>query len=1063
MLNTLLLRSLRHYWRWHVGLALAVGVAAAVISGSLAVGDSVRATLARRAAERLGHVQSVVIGGDHFFTEKLAAAAPQSAGVIVVRGTVSTADGSQRVGGVNIVGVTDHFWQLALAPAAPALGEDAAAANPALARALGAAARDGLVVRMEKPSVLSKDAPLSGESDQTSTLRVTLAGTVGAAALGDFSLAANQTEPRNLFVPLARLQTALEQPGRVNLLVSRAASVQSELAAAWTLDDAGLALTKVDALNQWDLATTRVFLDPALERRLREVIPAAEGVLTYMVNEIRGSGPGVTPYSMATAAQAPFALGENEVALTQWTAEDIGAKAGDTISVAYYHMGRGRQLETRTAQLTVKDVLPMSAPSVRRDWTPPFPGIMDAPSCRDWRPGVDMDMTKIRKKDEDYWSEFKGTPKFFVSLPTGQKLWANRFGSVTGLRLPADAVTGADDLLAKLRPQLTLADLGLTAAQPAEAAKQAVDQSYDLGGLFLGMSFFLIVTALLLVGLMFLFNLESRAGQLGTLMAVGVPARRVRRWLVAEAGLVALLGSAVGLVGGVFYTQWVLGALSGEWSGAVGGLSFITAFKPATLAGAALGTAVLAAGTVWLAARRLLKRQPRELLAGAESRVARPSRWTALFRWWLAPVLLAAAAAVAWTGRGNPPAFFGAGSLLMLAGLAAIAALLRHWQRGSEATVLAAPWHLGLRNTTRRPGRSLAVAGLLAAGVFMISAMDAFQLDASRTASDRASGTGGFAFVGESSLPIYETVAKAADLEPDDLPGVSVVAARVRAGDEASCLNLQRPQNPRVLGLNGAELQHRGAFSFAAGAKDWSVLDAWDGSGPVPAVMDANYVRYTLKAALGDTLNVRDDRGGTAQLRIAALLDASVLQGSAVISETAFETLFPETGGYQFFLVDAPANQGAQTSKTLTRALENRGLALEPAADRLNAYNAVQNTYLRIFSALGGLGLILSTAGLGLLLARNVLERRAEFGVLQAVGLKKRALRHIVLGENAFLLLTGLAIGIVSALLAVWPVSRGASLPLGTLAAILVCGLLFCTLAAHLTLRGRLIEAIRSE
>jgi hypothetical protein len=384
---------------------------------------------------------------------------------------------------------------------------------------------------------------------------------------------------------------------------------------------------------------------------------------------------------------------------------------------------------------------------------------------------------------------------------------------------------------------------------------------------------------------------------------------------------------------------------------------------------------------------------------------------------------------------------------------------------------LTSPWQLGWRNTARKSGRSLAVAGLLAAGVFMISSMDAFQLDARRDQTQRAGGTGGFAFVGESTLPIYEALATpagqtAAGLEPEDVEGVGFVQARVREGDEASCLNLQRPQNPRVLGLDPAALAKRGAFTFAGGANDWSVLDTWDGAGPVPAVLDANYVRYTLKLKVGDVLTVRPDSGDTSEpvsLRIAGLLAPSVLQGSAVISEAAFESLFPGTGGYRFLLIEAPPASAEKTGQLLTRLLENRGLALTAAADRLNEYNAVQNTYLRIFSALGGFGLILSTAGLGLLLARTVLERRGEFGVLQAVGFQRGALRRIVIGENAFLLVAGLLIGVAASLLAVWPVSRGASLPLPTLAAILAGGVVFCALAARYALRGQLVEALRSE
>jgi ABC-type lipoprotein release transport system permease subunit len=325
--------------------------------------------------------------------------------------------------------------------------------------------------------------------------------------------------------------------------------------------------------------------------------------------------------------------------------------------------------------------------------------------------------------------------------------------------------------------------------------------------------------------------------------------------------------------------------------------------------------------------------------------------------------------------------------------------------------------------------------------------------------------------VGEATLPVYDDLntpagQTAAGLEPEDVAGVSFLQARVREGDEASCLNLQRPQNPRVLGVDPAALTSRGAFSFVGGATDWSVLNEWDGTGPVPAVLDANYVRYTLKLAVGDVLTVRSESGGAenaVSLRIAGLLAPSIWQGSAVIAESAFEKLFPGTGGYRFLLVDVPPAAAEKTGQLLSRLLENRGLALTPATDRLNEFNAVQNTYLRIFSALGGLGLMLSTAGLGLLLARTVLERRGEFGLLQAVGFQRGALRRIILGENVFLLLAGLVVGVVAAVLAVWPVSQGASLPLRTLAAILVGGVVFCGLAAHFALRGRLINALRSE
>ena len=68
----------------------------------------------------------------------------------------------------------------------------------------------------------------------------------------------------------------------------------------------------------------------------------------------------------------------------------------------------------------------------------------------------------------------------------------------------------------------------------------------------------------------------------------------------------------------------------------------------------------------------------------------------------------------------------------------------------------------------------------------------------------------------------------------------------------------------------------------------------------------------------------------------------------------------------------------------MSRALQDVGLELTPATQRLAAFNAVQNTYLNTFQVLGGLGLLLGSAGLGVVVLRNVLERRGIFvsGVL---------------------------------------------------------------------------------
>ena len=72
--------------------------------------------------------------------------------------------------------------------------------------------------------------------------------------------------------------------------------------------------------------------------------------------------------------------------------------------------------------------------------------------------------------------------------------------------------------------------------------------------------------------------------------------------------------------------------------------------------------------------------------------------------------------------------------------------------------------------------------------------------------------------------------------------------------------------------------------------------------------------------------------------------------------------------------------------------------------DRLAEFHRVENTYLSTFQALGGLGLLLGTVGLGAVLLRNALERRRELALLEAVGYRRGHFLLMAVAENTLLL-----------------------------------------------------------
>lgn len=1059
------LSSARHYWRGHLGLLLGAFLASAILSGSLLVGDSVRASLRRVAELRLGKIATGVLGGDRWFTGELAQKA-DAAPVIIAIGSAASSNGKVRVNGTQVLGVESSFWNLSTSSKAIELSQGQIALNEPLARKLEAKIGDTILVRLERPSAISRDAPLSGSTNEDVSLRRTVGAIVNAEDFGAFQLVASQVSPDSVFVPLADLQTQVEMDGKINVLLSSSAEFATQttsLEKAKTLGDFALKLKKVDAPRaEWEVSTDRVFMDRSLAAKLlnRE---GSYGVLTYLVNGMT-SAKGGTPYSMVTATDA-LQVKPGEIIITQWLAEDHGLVIGDKVDVRYFVVGIGRELKEQTASFAVSGILPMNDPNVTRAWTPDFPGVSDVDNCRDWDPGIPMDTKKIRDKDEKYWDDYKGTPKGFISLEDGKKLWANRFGNLTSIRF-ADSGQEEATLKDDIANGLSLADIGLTPTNFKGQAAAAAKGSVDFGGLFIGLSMFLIAAALIFAALLFLFTLERRSAQVGLLLAMGWTPKMVRRSLLGEAGVLACIGAVLGVFGGEIYTKLALKGLSGAWSGASQGLPLIYSGSVATKAGAGVGAVIVVLLTLWWASRKLFKTQARDLLGSWSGEDAAQSKRMPGWKKFLPIVWLGGAVALMATGTqaSAPEAvagmFFGSGFLLLLGGLS----LAKRWMQ-TTAGVAQSLWQIGVRNVSRRSSRSLAVMGMMAGGIFLVTAVNAFRMSAGDVEKP-TSGTGGFALIGESSLPIYEDLNTPAGrdafgLDAETMKDVLIVPFRVRQGDDASCLNLNRAQKPVLVGVDPAKLE--GRFSFA-GSGTWAGL-----SQPLQAVADQATAMWGLGLGVGGTLDYQDASGSPMPVKLNAMLAASVLQGKMIISEQAFLNAYPDVAGYRFFLIHAPVGKTEEVSAHLTRQLQPRGLALESARARLETFMSVQNTYIGIFTVLGGLGVLLGTAGLGILVARHVLERRGELGLMQAIGFRAASLRGLVLGEHVVLLIAGVFLGVLSAILAVWPSLQqgGSALPVGFLgtliAGIVLFGIFICWIAVSSAVRGRLIEAIRRE
>src|SRR6266567_1076727 len=144
---TLLRRNLTYYWRTNLAVVAGVAIAVSVLAGAALVGESVRASLRDLFLNRLGATDSVVIGTG-LFREKLADSFPAACPLIAMEGLVINDRGGSRAAHVSVYGVDDRFWKFHSRPGkAPESGE--ILLSPDLAREIGAAAQDSILVRMQ--------------------------------------------------------------------------------------------------------------------------------------------------------------------------------------------------------------------------------------------------------------------------------------------------------------------------------------------------------------------------------------------------------------------------------------------------------------------------------------------------------------------------------------------------------------------------------------------------------------------------------------------------------------------------------------------------------------------------------------------------------------------------------------------------------------------------------------------------------------------------------------------------------------------------------------------------
>ena len=1031
----LVLASLRHHARAHLLAALGVAVATATIVGALLVGESIRTTLRNRAEARLaGFTHALLLNGRTFHTTL--AGRVDASPLLSLEAVASRSDGLRMQGGVTLFGV-DRTFPLTDLPS----DEDGVTINASLAQALDLHVGDAVTVRARRPDAAPEELPLGDRSRDQLSLRLVIRS-IARGGAADFSWSGSADAPLNLFVRLESLQAALQLNGRANGLLAKSEIDASKLRDALRPDDLGLELA--DTPRGAELRSRQLFISPAIAAAA-QTISGGVGHLGYLANTLSVEGRSV-PYAIVAAVTpdgalpVPNDLKDDEVVL-HGAVTGLGAKPGDTLQLRYFAVTGTGALEERSATFRVRGT---TVPEfVDRTLLPRIPGIDETTHCRDWTPGIPLDTARIGPDDETFWQKFGGTPKAFITLRAGERLWRNRYGDRTAIRWPGRTAMEVETLL---KQAIDPALMGYRVDPLAQRMRANAEPSTDFGGLFLGFGFFLVGAAMLLTVLLVRLNVEARQDERATLHALGFGAATIRRMQFAEGAVVAVAGTLAGLPLGLWFAALTLHQLEGRWNEVIGIGSLTLSPSPRTVAIGAIAGLVVGHCSVWFALRR-------KRIAAHEKTRARPFVGPASA---LALCVVASLFAPRFEGEAKAGAFFVAGIAGLSAWILSLRIALNRAEGGSPARHW---WQLALRNLARHPSRSLATIGFSSTACFLVFAIAASSPELPDQ-TQRGSATGGFGLMVKATLPFPA----AHDAGTNPLEGLRAVDLRVRPGDDASCLNPGQAHRPELIGVPRGALD--GRFSFTD-RESWSALESPLGDDVVPAIGDETTVRWMLHLSPGAELEEVDDSGRRFRLRIVGLVADSFLQGRLFVSNDLLSKRFPITSAMRLRLADVPEAEVEARTHDVLDAWEDLGVAAERPAERVRRYHAVERTHLAIFGALGSLGLALGLLGVAVLVLRHGHERRRELALLRALGFSHTRLVVMSVVEHGALLLLGLVGGVASAWIALPPRPGAGETPVSAMlwraGLILVTGLVATLVAAIASRADTPAAALRDE
>ena len=1082
ILSRLTGRSLLYNKKDAVFQIIIVALLSAIITGSLFTGYSVRTSLKRTALEKLGKTEIVISSGsryfDAFLSEEITGiTGKETVPILETDGYCQNFSTGTTALNVKILGITKDFFSFNSIDSV-FVESGTVAVNASLAQHLGIAPGDEIIIRFRDVDPLPANAPFAPSKNDQGSKVLKVSRILTPQESGNFSLGITQIIPMNVFINIQDMDSGEDTIYKANRLLVKDINVvaaSDALSKVLSPSDIGLTVRRSEKTGEPELISDRIFIDSMMVSDITRMIPSGSPLITYLANALSVNDK-TTPYSFVTAL--PLSLfpdtAPDAIIINRWLAGDLNASTGDTLTMKWYDAGSsGRLLKEKSKDFCISSIVDIAGTYSDASLMPDFPGISGSTTCSGWDAGVPILLDQIREKDEEYWNIYRGTPKAFISYKTGRLLWGNNFGTATAIRFPQSMQL--PDIVSNLTGGLDPARTGFMITDFRQSAEKAADESVDFSTLFLGLSFFIIISCIVLFSMAVSVLFDSRKNQITVFYNLGFKNRFIKKLLFAEVTSLSVIGALPGVFLGYSVNILIIKALNSVWSGAVQTDTLSAGFSILPLIYGFITALLISSVLIYIKTRGFLK----NLAKPETGELTTHSPKRSLF---LLFISVAAALAIFITAQlsdnHSTPLFFAFGSLLFIA----MVLLLRYYYIRNAGTNNDPAI---LKNSFSRqfyffhPSHAVTPALFIAAGIFAVIITGANRQVISDKMLLPSGGTGGYMLWAESAVPVKEDLngpggKKEFGLEEEELKDLVFVQSARLSGDDASCLNLNHVSSPPILAVDPYAFISKGSFSFAATIRSnndmnpWSFLESSPGQNTIYGIADQTVLQWGLKKKTGDTLIYRAENGQPLNIVICAGLKSSIFQGYLLIGQRQFTEYFPSISGSSVFLIDGKPELSEFYRNTLNERLSGYGFSAQDAGEKLSSFFQVTNTYLNVFAVFGALGMILGAAGLGFVLMRNYNLRRREFALMSATGFTQGRIRNLILKDQILILIWGVLSGTVSGLTATLPsLKSGSEMPwrviLIMIISIIAIGLISLRISVRSIRSSSLVSQLRKE